>query len=223
MSGRRRAAATRASAGWSSAARSVPGLRIDLDRPRQASALPVTAADLDAATHDVEVRPRAETFVTIDAAHRGVGTASCGPDTLERVPRLDRRAPLDLDPGARSRRVTIDWDPQAREWHLHNGSTSWVLAVLDNGWIGHLHAGAPLAPGRAYGHVGLPFAGYDNRVAEPVGLALPGPGVGDFRVPALVIETPDGATVLIPGTPATGSSRQAGAGWRAAGDVRRDR
>ncbi len=61
----------------------VPGLRIDLDRPRQASVLPVTAADLDAATHDVEVRPRAETFVTIDAAHRGVGTASCGPDTLE--------------------------------------------------------------------------------------------------------------------------------------------
>jgi len=42
----------------------------------------VTAADLDAATHDDEVVPRPETFVTIDAVHRGVGTASCGPDTL---------------------------------------------------------------------------------------------------------------------------------------------
>jgi beta-galactosidase len=58
------------------------GLRIDLDRPRQVSVLHVTAADLDAATHDVELQPRPETFVTIDAAHRGVGTASCGPDTL---------------------------------------------------------------------------------------------------------------------------------------------
>ena len=57
-------------------------LRIDLDQPRQVSALHVTAADLDAATHDDEVVPRPETFVTIDAVHRGVGTASCGPDTL---------------------------------------------------------------------------------------------------------------------------------------------
>ena len=58
-------------------------LRIDLDAPRQVSVLHITAADLDAATHDVELRPRPETFVTIDAVHRGVGTASCGPDTLE--------------------------------------------------------------------------------------------------------------------------------------------
>ncbi len=57
-------------------------VRIDLDRPRQVSALHVTAADLDTATHDIELRPRPETFVTIDAVHRGVGTASCGPDTL---------------------------------------------------------------------------------------------------------------------------------------------
>jgi beta-galactosidase len=60
----------------------VGSLRIDLDRPCQVSALHVSAADLDAATHDVEIRPRPETFVTMDAAHRGVGTASCGPDTL---------------------------------------------------------------------------------------------------------------------------------------------
>ena len=61
---------------------SVGGVTIALDRPRQVSVLHVTAADLDAATHDTEVRPRAETFVTLDSAHRGVGTASCGPDTL---------------------------------------------------------------------------------------------------------------------------------------------
>ena len=58
------------------------GIRVDLDRPGQVSATHSTAADLDAAAHDVELRPRAETIVHIDAAHRGVGTASCGPDTL---------------------------------------------------------------------------------------------------------------------------------------------
>ena len=58
------------------------GVRIRLDRPRQVSVLHHTAADLDAAGHVTELRPRAETIVTIDAVHRGVGTASCGPDTL---------------------------------------------------------------------------------------------------------------------------------------------
>ncbi len=30
----------------------------------------------------MELHPRAETIVHLDAAHRGLGTASCGPDTL---------------------------------------------------------------------------------------------------------------------------------------------
>ncbi len=58
------------------------GLRIDLDLPRQVSASHFRATDLTVATHDVELSPRAETVVHIDAAHRGLGTASCGPDTL---------------------------------------------------------------------------------------------------------------------------------------------
>jgi len=58
------------------------GLRIDLDRARQVSATHVRAADLAAATHDVDVVPCLETIVVLDAAHRGLGTASCGPDTL---------------------------------------------------------------------------------------------------------------------------------------------
>ncbi len=58
------------------------GLRLVLDEPRQASATHLRATDLASATHDVEVTPRAETVVHIDAAHRGLGTASCGPDTL---------------------------------------------------------------------------------------------------------------------------------------------
>jgi beta-galactosidase len=58
------------------------GLRIQLDEPRQVSVTHVRADDLAAATHDVEVRPARETVVHLDAAHRGLGTASCGPDTL---------------------------------------------------------------------------------------------------------------------------------------------
>jgi beta-galactosidase len=58
------------------------GLRIDLDERRQVSVGHYRAADLAAATHDVELVARPETIVHLDAAHRGVGTASCGPDTL---------------------------------------------------------------------------------------------------------------------------------------------
>ena len=59
------------------------GLRIELHEPLAVSATHHRAHDLAAATHDVEVRPRAETIVHVDAVHRGLGTASCGPDTLE--------------------------------------------------------------------------------------------------------------------------------------------
>jgi beta-galactosidase len=58
------------------------GFRIVLDRPRQVSATHFRAADLAAATHDGDLVPRPGTIIHLDAAHRGVGTASCGPDTL---------------------------------------------------------------------------------------------------------------------------------------------
>jgi len=58
------------------------GVRITLDEPRQVSASRFRAADLAAATHDGELVPRAAAVVHLDAAHRGLGTASCGPDTL---------------------------------------------------------------------------------------------------------------------------------------------
>jgi beta-galactosidase len=58
------------------------GIRIELDRPRQVSATHFRAADLATATHREELVARAETIVHLDAAHRGIGTASCGPDTL---------------------------------------------------------------------------------------------------------------------------------------------
>ncbi|MGW7693672.1 glycoside hydrolase family 2 TIM barrel-domain containing protein [Streptomyces asiaticus] len=57
---------------------------VALDAPRQISVTRHRAADLAAATHHDELVPRDICVVHIDAAHRGVGTASCGPDTLAR-------------------------------------------------------------------------------------------------------------------------------------------
>ncbi|MFF8673479.1 glycoside hydrolase family 2 TIM barrel-domain containing protein [Streptomyces sp. NPDC015242] len=58
------------------------GLAVRLDRPRQVSVTRHRAADLAAAAHHDELVPRAGCVVHIDAAHRGLGTASCGPDTF---------------------------------------------------------------------------------------------------------------------------------------------
>jgi beta-galactosidase len=41
-----------------------------------------TSADLDAARHPVDLVPGDRVWLTVDMAHRGVGTASCGPDVL---------------------------------------------------------------------------------------------------------------------------------------------
>ena len=57
-------------------------IRIALDQPRQVSVNPFSAHELTNATHDVELSQGDFITVTLDAAHRGVGTASCGPDTL---------------------------------------------------------------------------------------------------------------------------------------------
>ncbi|HKB89241.1 MAG TPA: hypothetical protein VKC60_01860, partial [Opitutaceae bacterium] len=48
------------------------------------------AEDLYAAKHTVDLTPRRETILYLDSAQRGLGTASCGPDTLERY-RLRKR------------------------------------------------------------------------------------------------------------------------------------
>jgi beta-galactosidase len=41
-----------------------------------------TSADLDAALHPVDLVPSDRIWLTVDLAHRGIGTASCGPDVL---------------------------------------------------------------------------------------------------------------------------------------------
>ena len=57
-------------------------LRLAFDRPLQVSATHYRAGDLASATHDVDLVAVPGTVVHLDVAHRGLGTASCGPDTL---------------------------------------------------------------------------------------------------------------------------------------------
>jgi beta-galactosidase len=58
------------------------GLAVHLDTPRQVSLARFSAEDLAAAAHPDELLARPSVVVHLDAAHRGVGTAACGPDTL---------------------------------------------------------------------------------------------------------------------------------------------
>ena len=60
------------------------GLRFQMSKPAQVSVTPNRDADLADSTHDVEVKPSGNSVVHIDTVHRGVGTASCGPDTLDK-------------------------------------------------------------------------------------------------------------------------------------------
>ena len=61
-------------------------VRIDALSPGalHCSATHYTTADLFAAPHETDLVPRREVVVHADVAHRGLGTASCGPDILER-------------------------------------------------------------------------------------------------------------------------------------------
>jgi beta-galactosidase len=54
-----------------------------LDAPFEASVSHFTPHDLFKATHTTDLKPRPETWVNLDLKQRGLGTASCGPDTLE--------------------------------------------------------------------------------------------------------------------------------------------
>jgi beta-galactosidase len=49
-----------------------------------------SANDLYAARHTTDLQPRAEVLLALDAAQRGLGTASCGPDTLDQYRLLER-------------------------------------------------------------------------------------------------------------------------------------
>jgi alpha-galactosidase len=93
--------------------------------------------------------------------------------------------------------MPIEWNTSARQLHLSNGQVSYIVRVLEDGSLGQLHFGAPLSDGRSYRHLGrAAFPGFTNRLDDPIALEYPTSGGGDFRMPALTIEQPDGSNIL---------------------------
>lgn len=60
------------------------GIKVEGDPTFEFNASHLTAHDLYVARHTVDLQPQPETWLYIDTAMRGLGTASCGPDTLDK-------------------------------------------------------------------------------------------------------------------------------------------
>ena len=69
---------------WFEVASPTVTLRFEGDRPLAFSALPHSVEELETATHRHLLPPSSATHVHVDVAHRGLGTAACGPDTHPR-------------------------------------------------------------------------------------------------------------------------------------------
>ncbi len=67
------------------------GTKFSATTPMNASASHYTANDLFVAKHTSDLDPRPEVHLNLDLAQRGLGTGSCGPDTLPqyRIPAGD--------------------------------------------------------------------------------------------------------------------------------------
>jgi beta-galactosidase len=74
--------------------------------PCEGSSTRFTPADLFAATHAANLTPRAEVIVNLDVRQRGLGTGSCGPDTLDRyrIGAGDYRLDFEIRPAIRRAR-----------------------------------------------------------------------------------------------------------------------
>jgi beta-galactosidase len=69
---------------WIEASSPDAAVRFTPSAPCEGSLSRFAPEDLFAAAHTTDLTPRAEVRVNLDVAQRGLGTASCGPDTLER-------------------------------------------------------------------------------------------------------------------------------------------
>lgn len=64
---------------------------------------------------------------------------------------------------APERTLAIDWDADARQFHLRNDRISYLIRVLEDGTLGQLYFGPTLAEGRGYAHL-APGVGMTRRV-----------------------------------------------------------
>lgn len=72
-------------------------VQIKSAKPLAFSASHLHSEDLTEAKHTIDLQPRKETLLSLDAAHRGLGTASCRPDTYPQYKVNENRFSLDLE------------------------------------------------------------------------------------------------------------------------------
>jgi beta-galactosidase len=82
---------------WISLGNKGTTLKIKSAKPLAFSASHFHSQDLTDAKHTIDLQPRQETLLSLDAAHRGIGTASCGPDTYPQYKVNGNRFSLDLE------------------------------------------------------------------------------------------------------------------------------
>lgn len=70
-------------ASWLELKQGSTALKISGAKPLIFNASHLRPEDMTVALHTIDLQPRPETILCLDAAHRGLGTASCGPDTRE--------------------------------------------------------------------------------------------------------------------------------------------
>ena len=132
------------------------GILIVADPPACLSALHYTAADLASASHAYQLRPRDRVIVSIDAAHSGLGNASCGPGVLpqyevipatyrlhlglrpfkdasdQKLTRLARRPYDDVDPNRVSEKIEA-WHALKYGMFIHFGMNTFIGNDLADG------------------------------------------------------------------------------------------
>ncbi|MDR0635634.1 MAG: alpha-galactosidase [Treponema sp.] len=93
--------------------------------------------------------------------------------------------------------MSITFDKETRQFHLHNGRFSYIIQILGNEYIGQAYCGAPLNPARAYPLLSLPFNGFSN-APNIARFEYPAYGNGDYKLPALAVVFSDGSGVIEP-------------------------
>jgi alpha-galactosidase len=83
--------------------------------------------------------------------------------------------------------------PTSRTFHLRNEKVSYLIRVLENGTLGHLHFGGSLAESGSYGRLsGREFLGFANRLGERRSRSSARRRASaTIGVPALVVEQPE--------------------------------
>lgn len=115
--------------------------------------------------------------------------------------------------------MSITYNADGREFHLINGTISYILRIYENGYAGQLYFGKALSPARSYRHLGSrEFRGFSYGTGDFTRFEYPSTGNGDFRLPAVTVVHSDGSSVIdlvyrahriysgkkpIPGLPAT--------------------